>query len=147
MRNELGQFVAGSSRPDMTGENHPFWRGGIVGTGTGYLRIRVGNKYMPYHRYVMEQHLGRRLESYEHVHHKNRDRADNRLENLELTTVWDHNNLHRQERIRLTCPICGTEFERLPREVARAKTPTCSRACSYKVPKPRNGQRWSKEAA
>lgn len=46
------------------------------------------------HRYVMEQHLGRKLSRDECVHHINGDRRDNRLENLELISRAEHNREH-----------------------------------------------------
>lgn len=38
------------------------------------------------HRHVMEEHLGRELESHEHVYHVNGDPKDYRIENLVVIT-------------------------------------------------------------
>ena len=56
----------------------------------GYLRITVPSetaepsRVVLHHRYVMEKRMGRPLHKDETVHHKNGDRTDNSLENLEL---------------------------------------------------------------
>jgi len=45
-------------------------------------------------RHVMEQRLGRMLSEQEEVHHKNGDKTDDRLENLEILSCGEHARRH-----------------------------------------------------
>lgn len=65
----------------------------------GYLyRFEDGEKQLQ-HRLVMEQHVGRPLWPDENVHHKNGVRDDNRIENLELWSMWQPAGQHVADKI------------------------------------------------
>jgi len=50
----------------------------------GYRLVFKDGRRVREHRWIMEQHLGRALRADESVHHRNGDRLDNRIANLEL---------------------------------------------------------------
>lgn len=68
----------------------------------GYIRVYMRDHpfatkhgYILEHRLIMEQYIGRYLFPWEHVHHRNKIRDDNRIENLQLVTREEHNTIEK----------------------------------------------------
>lgn len=65
----------------------------------GYIEYTRGiHKGRAVHRVVMETILGRPLKRKEHVHHIDKNRGNNSVENLQLMTISEHIRLHRREK-------------------------------------------------
>lgn len=81
-------------RPQKTGVNHHCWKGGksII---NGYWFIKgIGYE----HRIILEKSLGRKLDFKELVHHKDGNRLNNEISNLEIMTRSAHTALHHKNR-------------------------------------------------
>src|SRR5688572_9281566 len=80
-------------------------------TRKGYLRGNFNGRLRLAHDAVWEQHNGPIPAGYQ-VHHKNEDKQDNRIENLELLDPTTHKRLHGGCELRggvwwKPCKLCG----------------------------------------
>lgn len=81
----------------VSGNLHPRWKE-VKSKPGGYVSYKKDGHTRYIHRDIMEEFLGRKLLRTEIVHHKNHDRKDNRIENLELMTNSEHVRMHFIER-------------------------------------------------
>lgn len=89
----------------------------------------------------MEEKLGRPLEPYEDVHHKDNNPLNNELSNLELVLHGPHQKDHSQKYFdkEAKCDVCGKDFiwtakrqSSYYRDINRGRNRiiTCSKSCS-----------------
>ena len=97
-----------------------------------YRKLKVRGKNIDEHRYIMELHIGRKLARNEVVHHKNGNKFDNRIENLEVIPISKHSQLHNQiYPDTKKCVMCGKVFEVSRHHRNRARV--CSDECKRKL--------------
>ena len=90
------------------GDGHYRYKGGSLHKD-GYKVIYISGKRTLEHRHIMEEHIKRTLEKDEVLHHKNGNKLDNRIKNLEIVNRSEHFYIHRPfnpNRKYKKCPTC-----------------------------------------
>lgn len=89
-----------------SGPDHPRWNRERMVSDHGYIKLRVGKEHpladpngYAYEHLVVWVSAGRpRPSDGETLHHRNEDKSDNRIGNLELLTRPEHSRHHDTER-------------------------------------------------
>jgi hypothetical protein len=176
-RRECCSIRCANKHPDRkhsTRENHYLWNGGKTLHTGGYLYVRAdghpysGNAgYVLEHRVILESRMRKEAPGHRflidhagvlylrpeiEVHHINKDKRDNALENLLACTSGAHQSIHSGKapmtgetwpeeqgllsfqpyRVSCTCGTCGASFMKKRSDVERGSGKYCSRDCYNK---------------
>jgi predicted XRE-type DNA-binding protein len=90
----------------QSGTGHHRWNGKQIKNSDGYIKVRVGvgHKYADLNGYAYEHVIvwasnGFDLPDGMIIHHRNGDKGDNRIENLECMSRTDHNAEHGNKKL------------------------------------------------
>lgn len=82
----------------IEGKGHTKYRNGYVYIYYPKHPKSMKDGYVAEHHLVIEENIGRYLKDNEVVHHINKNKIDNKIENLQLMTRSEHTKLHHLER-------------------------------------------------
>ena len=110
LRRELDALKKSSTAPkiEILDETHAKFNGQI------FHKTKKGHFFraVSLHEAVWRFHFGDIPEGYV-IHHRNGQKDDNRIDNLQLMTMAEHRAWHNQhDRITYRCDYCGKELEK-----------------------------------
>lgn len=107
-----------------------------------HVVIHYGNdekETKSYPKLIVELDLGRKLDSDETVHHKDHNKLNQNLDNLEVIDKKNHTSKHASEQteeiVEIKCILCNTKTEKPARQIRNNKNqektgPFCSKSCA-----------------
>jgi hypothetical protein len=117
------------------------WKRGYLNTNTeGRKTLSLYNSHKDrtstqYARYLMSIKLGRFLDKEEHIDHKDNNKKNDDINNLQILSLKENNRkASYKPPIICICPICGIQFESTKKKIGTktSSTKCCSVECGYK---------------
>lgn len=116
-RGKPRRFIVGHAYNFRKGEHNPNWIGGEVIDSYGYVLVlrpkhpfSNNHGYVRKHRIVYEEYYKCCLLQYIKIHHKDSNRKNNSIDNLEPMTQSKHMSIHFKKNLsNRRCSICGSD--------------------------------------